>query len=368
MVIIRFYEDFIVIREPKRIDEITPEWLDSILRSHKVLGDSKVLSFIIEEKDYIGWFSQVKRLRLLYDKDSPDAPKTLIVKGMTLSEGTRSLGYASNFYNSEYHFYHELAKLNTIPTPKCYYNIFTPEEILIVLEDLSYFKYGDQSKGATIEEIRLVVQEIAKFHVYWWQHKDTKQFDWLLYLDTQSRLNPLMECYQQCLPGFFEKLHFDLTPRQHELANQWLKQIPKMAKELSTPPTTIVHGDSRLANLFYAHDYSNCVWIDWQFMVRSRSPVDLSYFLSCSVDPVVRRPVEKPLIEEYYRILYDNGIKDYSFKECWDDYRKGLYYYFHSPVCATVLAHDDRLISLAKKIVERSYSALEDANIEELFV
>lgn len=352
---------------PKRIEEITPQWLTEILQQHSAIKDSKVLSFTIEEKDYIGWFSQVKRLKLVYSNPEPNAPETLIVKAMTNSEGSRALGYASNFYSSEHHFYRELAQLNTIPTPKCYYNLLTPEDILIVLEDLTHLKYGDQSKGATVEEIKHVIKHIAKFHVHWWNHKGAKEFDWLLQLDNKKRLQPLLDCYEQCLPGYFDKLHFELTPRQKNFADQWLKQIPKMAKDLSKSPTTIVHGDSRLANLFYAHNYSSCVWIDWQFMVKARGPMDLSYFLSCSVEPSIRRSVEKQSIEDYHHILVDSGIKNYSLEQCWMDYKKGIYYYFHSPVCATVLAHDERLISLAKKIVERSNTALEDANIEELF-
>ncbi|MCK4384135.1 MAG: hypothetical protein KAW66_12625, partial [Candidatus Lokiarchaeota archaeon] len=50
---------------------------------------------------------------------------------------------------------------------------------------------------------------------------------------------------------------------------------------------------------------------------------DLAYMIGMFLSPEIRTRVEKEFIKRYHNNLVKFGVKNYSWDECWDDYRFG---------------------------------------------
>ena len=77
---------------------------------------------------------------------------------------------------------------------------------------------------------------------------------------------------------------------------------------------------------------------------------------------------EERIVREYHRVLVDNGVKDYSFDQAWDDYRAAVMGCLTYPVVAggSVDLANDRGLELATKMLRRSLSAIDDLKAYEV--
>jgi hypothetical protein len=129
-------------------------------------------------------------------------------------------------------------------------------------------------------------------------------------------------------------------------------------------PLTLCHGDLRLDNVFWgsADGSSPVTLVDWQIAIKARGPYDVGYFMSQSVDPGVRAANEERLVREYHRALVAGGVKDYSFDDCWEDYKVTVMFCLTYPVvaCGSVDLANERGLDLATKMLQRSLSAIRD--------
>lgn len=353
---------------PKILGEVSPECLTNLLRKHKAIDKSMVVSYQIDPQEQAGYFSKIRRLRITYDNNEPQAPKTLIAKVLTEDQNSVKLGHDCCIYRSEYHFYDEIAPLNTIRVPKCYYNHFSPDGILLIMEDLASLRLGDPVNGISLEDAKCFVGDLAKFHAYWWDNRKLNSFDWLMLIEDPRSWDPATAHYSMLLPHFLKKWDADLTEREKNIARQYVPQVSLMVKKLSKQPLTIIHGDLRATNVFYNDAEQNTALLDWQILRKGRGSVDLGFFLSQNMDTDLRRgPNEKLILEGYYQTLLANGVKNYQWKECWDDYRMGVYYFWINAMVVSTTVNEGEFANTAKMMMRRTICALQDLEIEELY-
>ncbi len=86
----------------------------------------------------------------------------------------------------------------------------------------------------------------------------------------------------------------------------------------------LVHGDYRLDNLMFPEQGDGVVVLDWQTLAIGPPGRDLAYFLATSVLVDDRREHESALVAEYLDELRRIGVEDYSFEQCFADYRLGV--------------------------------------------
>ena len=89
--------------------------------------------------------SDMSRLLLTYDTDTPGVPESIIAKFPPTDADSHSTGLELGFFEGESGFYRELADRTEIRTPRCYYSQFDANtgQFLILLEDLSAARLGD---------------------------------------------------------------------------------------------------------------------------------------------------------------------------------------------------------------------------------
>jgi hypothetical protein len=169
---------------------------------------------------------------------------------------------------------------------------------------------------------------------------------------------------------FLEAFASELTPKQVEFVQAYLPRMNPIQDAYVTGAVTLCHGDLRLDNVFWGSpDGSSPVTlIDWQIALKGPGPYDIAYFMSQSVEPEVRKANEEALLGEYHATLVANGVKDYSWEKCWDDYRASIMFCLSYPVVGSVSVDlgNERGVELANKMRRRCLSAITDLKAYEV--
>ncbi len=357
---------------PSTMDDITPQWLTAALHEG---GHGKQATVTSMEKvtigQGIGILGELCRITPAYSAADPSAPKTLIAKIPTADPGGKGVAQMLGFYEKEARFYSDLCRTTGVRAAHSYYTAADPAAVkyIILMEDLGGLELGDQVAGASAEECRTLITEVAKLHARWWNSPKLEVLDWIPEIN-----GPVMKfaalAYAQALGPFLEKFGSHLTSQQVQIAQDLLPRINPVQDAFSTAPTTLCHGDLRLDNVFWGSpDGSSPVTlIDWQIASKARGPFDVAYFMSQSVEPSVRAANEHQLVRDYHKTLEANGVRDYSAEQCWDDYRAATMFCLVYPVVAggSIDLANERGLELATKMLDRSLSAIMDLKAYEV--
>jgi aminoglycoside/choline kinase family phosphotransferase len=315
--------------------------------------------------------SELALLTLSYTGDAGEAPATLVVKFPTLNEINRAIAKDFKVYQREVRSYLEIVPNSPAASPKVHLaDIEGDVDFVIVLEDLSDYRVGDQVEGATFEESGLALKELAKLHGTFWGKVDSEEFEWMpRFSNSWNATNMLegskaswelaAENFDECIPQWIRDIKGD-----------FFKTLPMLQKHLDTDPITAIHGDFRLDNLFFGQEphHHKMTFIDWQGPVRGRGVVEVAFLLSQSTKTEVRRAHEKELIQQYLDALEAQGVSGYSFDEAWEDYRIAVLYQwcFATLVAGSMDQANDRGNAWMTEMVKRNVAAIEDLNCLDL--
>lgn len=357
---------------PAGPQDLTADWMTDALRSTGVIKSvtvTKIEPQVIGEGS--GFIGQIAKVALTYDKPEPGAPASLIAKFPGASEGGRAIGNTFDFYHREIRFYQEIAAEVELRTPAYYYSAADREaqEYILLIEDLAPCEVGDHAAGCKLEEARLAIESIGKFHATWWESPRLKTIgEWMPTLDA-----PVQQfaggAYQQAWPAFLQMFGSTLSPEVKAIGEQIGQNVIKIQSSLATSPVTISHGDYRTDNLFFASAKGGApiAVADWQISTIGRGAFDVAYLLCGGMEPEMRRTHERDLLRMYHRTLEANGVTGYSFEQCWDDYRRSALFHFVYIVIAigTLDASNERGMALWTAWLRRGAAALEELNAVE---
>jgi hypothetical protein len=355
---------------PSTSSEITTGWLNAALRESGVTGGAVVTSF---ERELIGegagFVGEMTRFRLSYDQPGARAPASLITKLPTADEPYRNIALLLNLYEREIRFYEEIADDIVLRTPACYYSAVDAPSgaYVLVLEDLAPGRCGDQLASCSLEEARLAITEVAKFHAAWWNHPRLGTLEWMPSTVDQSLQQLLATVYRQSWPAFVEKYRDQVPGEIIDLGERFGADILDLIAATGDRPPTIVHTDYRLDNMFFGlADGSPLAVIDWQLAHRSRGMFDVAYFLAGDFPPEVRRQHETALLREYHETLLAGGVSGYDWQTCLDDYRASALFLMIFLVTnqenLDIRVYDERAQTLWSEVVERFTTAILDLN------
>jgi hypothetical protein len=144
---------------------VTPQWLTEALKTIGLLPEKgRVLSFEWESID-TGKMGDNARFRLCYDGNYK-APCTLIAKLPAADDTARAIAGGLGAYRKEVMFYKDLAGLSSIRTPEIYLALIdaSGSNFILLMEDLSPAKPGNQLASETIEHAKQALSESAKLH------------------------------------------------------------------------------------------------------------------------------------------------------------------------------------------------------------
>jgi hypothetical protein len=356
---------------PSGPQDITLSWLTNALRSRGAINNANVTSFetkIIGEG--AGFMGQLAKLSLTYDKPEPGAPSSLISKHPAAAIENRQVAMFFRFYEREVRFYDEIAETIDLRTPRCYYSAFDPAtgDYILLLEDLAPAKVGDQLAGCTGQIAELAIRELANFHATWWEHPRLAELDWMPNIDAEWYTSAMEESYGEAWPAFLSVYGERMTPALKEIGERFGRTVKQLAHEFGKAPCTIAHADYRLDNLFFGGPDAPLAVIDWQISFRGRGVFDVAYFTSGTLPPDERKAKERDLLHMYHDILTERGVKDYSFEQCWEDYRRGILFCIIYAVIGIggLDMANQRGLDLSTAIADRTMAAITDLNAGEL--
>jgi hypothetical protein len=341
--------------DPRAIDA---PWLTAALEAVGIAQGAEVID--VEHIADIGTGQTGRNARLRLTWDVPDGrPATVVGKFPSADEHARMQAFGNGVYLKEWVFYDQVVHTVGIRTPQCFVARFDPAtpDFVLIMEDLSDSRQGDQLDGLTHEQVALALEQAVALHAPRFGDPALET------LFTNGEPAPTPEevaqgaevMYAATLPGFLERLGHRLDPDVAELATRFAPLVGRWTYGTGTP-WTLVHYDFRADNLLFGQtaEAPPVAVVDWQTVNVGLGASDIAYVISGSFpDPADRAAVERDLVEQYRGRMAAAGVVQ-SVDDCWRDYRFGSLWGMIITVIATVLAEhtergNDMLTAMAQR-------------------
>ena len=337
---------------PRDLDEITAEWLGEVLDA---AVDAVDVQQIAAGEGFMGRLARVG-----VHSSAPGAPASVIVKLPTADPGGRMIGEMMRVWEREHRFYADIAPLMTVRVQHAYANVADPP--CLVLEDLAPAVAGDHVRGATLDQAERAIDVLAVHHAAWFDHPLLPSLTWMPGLD-DPMIHTIADTFAIGWPLFLERYGAAIPARCLRWCEEFVQDVPGWVDGHRHEPITIVHGDFRLDNLFFADDGSVAV-IDWQLSMRAPGQTDLVYFCANNLTTDMRRRHEAALIERYVAGLHAAGVPAdaVTVEGVWRGYLEGLVFYA-TTFGASLLGIDpanERGAALFDALVRRTFAAVDD--------
>jgi len=296
-------------------NDVSPQWLSTMLATAGF--DTRVEGFSMQPIG-TGQIGQNIRFTLQYAPGYDDgAPLTLVCKFASDDPVSRATGIAVNDYLKEVLFYQQLASTLDVTLPQIYFSaieLAQPDNFVLVMQDLSPAVQGDQLAGCDSDRAALALSELAGIAGPRWCDPALKTIDWL----APSANTDAAALWNSLMPGFIERYQAQLAPEHLNLIQELGHNFSRYhQRELEH--FTVAHIDYRLDNMMFGGPNAITI-VDWAPGIGSGAG-DAAYFMSTGMDSPQRGACERALLTDYHLRLKNYGIDNYSFDDCWRDYR-----------------------------------------------
>jgi hypothetical protein len=308
---------------PTKIEDLTNGWLTDVLHKNNVPEDVFVSVFSIGPVGAPGQTSNVVRINLEYNKQSSEAPLSLIGKFPATYEPARQMAVSLDTYLREVNFFKFIAPSAKHMVPRCYVAEIDlkTHDFVLLLEDLEGLRMGELFISNP-EDSLVMLENIAPFHAYWWDHPDLDTFDWIHKPGKESFkkwIDQLKAFFAAILPLVKQQYERYMSPNAWGVLEKWLDVWDELF-DFTPGPYTICHGDYHyLQGFFPSKGNERFAVIDWQVLCVNSSAMDVARLLL--IKPEDRLGHEKHIVGRYYELLLQYGVKDYSLDQLWEDIR-----------------------------------------------
>ena len=250
----------------------------------------------------------------------------------TLKKGTPP-GPHLNLGLREVRFYALIDSLSPDPypnIPRCIKRHIRHDEgnYYLVLEDCSVSHQSyERVDFNSLKPWKTALAALADFHRGFTQKLEADQIHALA--DDRNKV----EQYIQKLIAAFETFktdHYDimddsvLSLMESLIPRIRAFELEKVDRINQNVLTTLLHRDAHLRNFLYPRSAGGrAVIVDWQFWGLGIGVFDLRPLLGSALPPEMRMEQET-LVQFYYEAALEGIEADYSWADCWNDYRKGV--------------------------------------------
>ncbi|KAH8162951.1 hypothetical protein CIB48_g5291 [Xylaria polymorpha] len=277
---------------PAVSDEVTPEWLSSVL-------GLKVKS-IKRTNELPGTATKV-----FVTASDDSGERQLCLKGGFNPAFIQQMPWIVMIYKREVEFFNRIAPLLTnMELPQAYWAGHTESQGIVVMEDLAArgCQFGNPVETWPIARVRAGLEQLAALHAKTWGVRPA-DYPWLT-SDYDHALLTLMQTYEAVVNGA------DRPPVQAYLRDQ--KRVTAILKKhyRSRNPKfqCLLHGDAHLGNTYL--DDGRPRFLDWQMIHIGSAFHDVSYYIAGALPVDERRAHEWELVDHYLACLRRFGIRD----------------------------------------------------------
>ncbi|MEM1353006.1 MAG: oxidoreductase family protein [Pseudomonadota bacterium] len=282
-------------------------------------------------------------------------PTTFVVKIRPDSEEARAAEAKLNGFFREVRFYAEVATGTDARLTHVYFADANPDSAVIVMEDLSHFKGGDQVVGLSHKQVRGVIDAIAPIHAAYWDSAKLSEFDWAPDVDHFN-----LDSFEAAWPEFMDIYGLRIGADARELGKYLATHIDKLEAKVAARPHTVVHGDLRADNILFGEDENDgdVIILDWQLIMRNLAALDIARLYGGSEPIQERSGHHREIAALWHEALIAGGVKNYSEEEAWEDFRLAALHCVSIPV---------KVHALFSKTSAKRGAQLRDAMAERFF-
>ena len=246
--------------------------------------------------------------------------KKLFIKTIKINKTENAYHNISMNEGKFYKFVKENSFVN-LPIPLCY-DVFLSEEkgeFVIILEDISH-EYTPVNNEILMNKNFWFscAESLAGFHSAFWNHQTVLQQKYEDEHDDQAD--------RECLRSFFHDFKMQIDDRTKTILSRAMEINMSLIKESarrikSGDGVTICNGDSHIGNFMLPKgSIALPMIIDFQFWGAGIGTQDLAHLTRDGFPDELKRKIQIPLVEHYYKSLLSHGVANYSWEQCFNDY------------------------------------------------
>ncbi|KAI1117394.1 kinase-like domain-containing protein [Nemania sp. NC0429] len=294
---------------PSITDEISPEWLSSVL-GRRVKSISRTTELP----------GTATKLYVTVKTDGED--KRLCIKGGFNPAFIQQVPWIVMIYQREVEFFNRIApSLKNMDLPQSYWAGHTPTQGIVIMEDLAArgCQFGNPVETWPVERVCAGVEQLAALHAKTWGVRPA-DYPWLT-SDYDQAILALMKTYSAVVNGP------DRPPVPKYLRDQERVTAVLNKHYRSRNPNfqCLLHGDAHLGNTYL--DKGAPRFLDWQMIHIGSAFHDVSYFIAGALTIEDRRAHEWAIVDHYLNTLRKLGVRDYqksSHLELCNEYKKSF--------------------------------------------
>jgi len=344
------------------IDECTAPWLTVTLQRSDALREGAVESVHCEATS--STTATVAHVKIQYSGEARGRlPKRLFLK---VGDPGKLPKLPRDFLLGGVRFYQRIRSVaHELPIPLCYDAAVNEGSgrFHVLLEDLSgTHAVAGVTDPPDLGKCLAMMECLADFHAYWWNHQDLERFGGLPADDEPSQY---VRSVQETLPGFLDAV-------ANRVSRTIRKSYERFARDFGSAYSsvfprqhmTIINGDVHPYNVLLP----TCAGgsgriVDWQFHHVSVGTQDIRHTLGLAWTQDARRAIERDGVKHYHQRLIAKGVTGYSWNDCWGGYRVGVIDNLFMPMWQWTL---DMPQEQWFPNIERALAATTDLNCQEL--
>ena len=294
----------------KTLNEVTKEWLTAVLHDHGTLPANVAADEITLQPmgEGVGMMSAMSRIDIRYSSNDHNAPVSLVIKLPAENDTNRAVAEQFNLYMKETRYYQELAPLTEARSPKVYFSdIDDDQNFVLLMEDASEYRMGNQVTGASLHETEICIDELATLHASFWGK--IEGVDWLPHISNSDNATNMIKGAEVGWPQMMEYFGEFVPDEINNKRDEYLNSIASQQAQLNQDPITFIHGDFRMDNMLFGrmHDHHPLLIVDFQGPLKAKGMEDFAYLLSHSCQTRVRQNHERQLLRRYVDGLQAGG-------------------------------------------------------------
>lgn len=307
------------------VDQVTAEWLSTVLQRRGALEHGAVASFAVESGG--GNWSANASLLLTYTEDARGAlPQRLFLKMVDADTGD-----GETFGDSEVTYYtRDYVDVPQAPLLRCYDATFS-EELLryhLLLQDVSQTHVMAIEKEPSPDFALALAGGLAAMHARWWGAARLAEIGEPVH--GAAHIQRFVDIAEPGVESILGCCADELKPHWPATLRDLYARHPQALIARAQDPTangfTVIHGDAGPYNILVPREGLQPLYVidrqpfDWS-LTTWLGVYDLAYCAFHYWDVDTRRRLEMPMLRHYHQELSRHGVAGYTWEQLYDDYR-----------------------------------------------
>jgi hypothetical protein len=350
------------------LDQVTAEWLTSVLTHSGALMQGSVESFDVNTGQRV--LSTSVRLVVQYtDESQGDMPQRLFLKLVNADQEDEFFGPSEvNYYTRDY------VGVKGVPLVRCYDAAYSAQKqrYHVLLDDLSQTHVERAAKPPTLEHGLALAEGLAAMHAHWWGARRLAEAGESLPSAEQiKRFVGIAEPGAGHIIGYCPDR---LAAHWPDAIRELFAYHPQAMIDRTRDGNgfTLIHGDANHNNVLVPREGERPLYLidrqpfDWS-LTTWLSAYDLAYAIVLEWPVETRRRCEQQILRRYHEQLIQNGVHGYSWEQLWNDYRLSV------AMCVYVAVEwcrgrvNEQWIHIWLPMLQKSMTACDDLGCREIW-